>query len=164
MSAPVAAQAVHEGFLRQAIEEAARNARAGRGGPFGALVVKDGQVLARAGNEVTTRNDPTAHAEVLAIRADCAALGAFQLDGCDVYASCEPCPMCLGALYWARPRAVYFAASRQDAAAAGFDDAMIYDDLPRAPAQRRLRFVALAVPGATEPFVVWRAQPGRIDY
>jgi guanine deaminase len=154
----------HAGFMRLAIAEAERGVREGRGGPFGAVVVRAGQVLARACNEVTSLNDPTAHAEVQAIRAACAVLGAFQLEGCDVYASCEPCPMCLGALYWARPRAVYFAASRQDAAAAGFDDAFIYDQLGTPPGQRDLPFVRLATGGSEQPFTAWRAREGRVDY
>lgn len=157
-------QSVHEAFLRQAIAEAERGVREERGGPFGALVVKDGRVLARGCNEVTSRNDPTAHAEVVAIREACAALGAFQLEGCDVYASCEPCPMCLGALYWARPRAVYFAAGRADAAAAGFDDAFIYEQVAAAPTARNLAFVQLSIPEGQRPFVCWREQAGRIEY
>jgi guanine deaminase len=156
--------ASHEKFLRLAIEEAERGAAAGDGGPFGAVVVRAGAVIASGHNQVTSSNDPTAHAEVQAIRAACRALGAFQLDGCEVYASCEPCPMCLGALYWARPAAVYYAATREDAAAAGFDDAMIYDDLPRAPHERRLPVRRLVHPDAARPFDAWRARAGRIPY
>jgi guanine deaminase len=155
---------IHEPFLRLAIAEAERGAAAGDGGPFGAVVVRDGVVIASGHNQVTSLNDPTAHAEVQAIRAACRALGGFQLDGCDVYASCEPCPMCLGALYWARPRAVFYAATREDAAAAGFDDAVIYDDLPRAPHERRLPVQRLAHAEATRPFDAWRARVGRIPY
>jgi len=113
-------------FLELAIAEAVRGARAGQGGPFGAVVVKHGVVIAQAANAVVANRDPTAHAEVQAIRAACAVLGSFQLDGCDIYASCEPCPMCLGAILWARPRALYFAATRVEAAQAGFDDAVFY--------------------------------------
>jgi guanine deaminase len=154
----------HAGFLRQAIDEAVRGATAGEGGPFGAVVVRDGRVIARACNQVTSTNDPTAHAEVQAIRAACRALGAFRLDGCDVYASCEPCPMCLGALYWARPRAVFFAATRNDAAAAGFDDALIYEDLPRPAHERRLSMEQLALTDSSRPFAAWRALGQRIPY
>jgi tRNA(Arg) A34 adenosine deaminase TadA len=154
----------HAHFLRLAIEEATRGVRAGAGGPFGAVIVRDGQVLARGCNEVTSRNDPTAHAEVQAIRAACAALGSFQLTGCDLYASCEPCPMCLGAIYWARPRAVYHAASRIEAAAAGFDDAFIYEELERGPADRRLPLVHLPLPEAHAPFGIWRSLADRIRY
>jgi guanine deaminase len=151
-------------YLRLAVEEGVRGARTGRGGPFGAAVVQGDRVLAAACNEVTSRNDPTAHAEVQAIRAACQALGTFQLDGCDVYASCEPCPMCLGALYWARPRAVYFAATRQDAAAAGFDDALVYEELAKGNEARRLKIERLAIDGALRPFDAWRALPGRVRY
>ena len=153
-----------ERYLRMALEEGVRGARAGRGGPFGALVVQGDRVLAAACNEVTSRNDPTAHAEIQAIRAACEILGSFQLTDCDVYASCEPCPMCLGALYWARPRAVYFAATRTDAAAAGFDDAHIYDDLGKPLAERSLRIEQVAFEGVSRPFDVWRGLPGRIRY
>ena len=154
----------HEHYLGLAIDVAERAAAGGEGGPFGALVVRDGVVLASACNQVTALNDPTAHAEVQAIRAACRALGTFQLDGCDVYASCEPCPMCLGALYWARPRAIFYAASRADAAAAGFDDAAIYDDLARVPHERRLRLSHLRLAAAARPFAAWRALAGKIPY
>jgi guanine deaminase len=151
-------------YLRLALEEGVRGARAGRGGPFGAAVVQGDRVLAAACNEVTSLNDPTAHAEVQAIRAACQALGSFQLDGCDVYASCEPCPMCLGALFWARPRAVYFAATRDDAAAAGFDDVLLYQELASSAGGRRLKIQRLAIDGALRPFDAWRALPGRVKY
>jgi guanine deaminase len=147
-----------------ALEEGVRGARAGRGGPFGALVVQGDRVLAAACNEVTSRNDPTAHAEIQAIRAACELLGSFQLTDCDVYASCEPCPMCLGALYWARPRAIYFAATRQDAAAAGFDDAAIYEDLAKPLGARTLPIQQIAFEGTSRPFDVWRGLPGKIRY
>ena len=153
-----------ERYLRMALEEGVRGARAGRGGPFGALVVQGDRVLAAACNEVTSRNDPTAHAEIQAIRAACELLGSFQLTGCDVYASCEPCPMCLGALYWARPRAVYFAATRQDAAAAGFDDAVIYEDLARPLEGRRLQIRQVSFEGQSRPFDVWKGLAGKIRY
>jgi guanine deaminase len=151
-------------YLRLALEEGVRGARAGRGGPFGAAVVHGDRVLAAACNEVTSLNDPTAHAEVQAIRAACQALGSFQLDGCDVYASCEPCPMCLGALFWARPRAVYFAATRDDAAAAGFDDVLLYQELASSGGARRLKIQRLNIDGALRPFDAWRALPGRVKY
>jgi guanine deaminase len=153
-----------ERYLRMAIEEAVRGVRAGRGGPFGALVVQGDRVLAAACNEVTSRNDPTAHAEIQAIRAACEILGSFQLSDCDVYASCEPCPMCLGALYWARPRAVYFAAGRADAASAGFDDDAIYGELAKSLPARSMKIERVAFDGASRPFDVWRGLPGRIRY
>jgi guanine deaminase len=153
-----------EQYLRLALEEGVRGVRTNRGGPFGAVVVQGDRVIAAACNEVTSRNDPTAHAEVQAIRAACEALGTFQLSDCDVYASCEPCPMCLGALYWARPRAVYFAASRQDAATAGFDDADIYSELAKPPDQRRLVMQRIPLDVAMRPFDAWRALPARVRY
>lgn len=116
-------------FMEQAIQLAVENVRSGRGGPFAAVVVKNGQVIATGSNRVTSTNDPTAHAEVTAIREACRALNTFQLTGCDLYTSCEPCPMCLGAIYWARPDRVYFAATASDAADAGFDDSFIYEEL-----------------------------------
>ncbi len=156
--------AEHVRFLRQAMDVGVAGARGGHGGPFGAVVVEGDRVLAACHNEVVGRNDPTAHAEVQAIRAACAARGKFQLDGCDVYASCEPCPMCLGALYWARPRAVYFAATRAEAAEAGFDDAFIYEELARPVEARRLPLRRIAVPGPDEPFRIWQTLPGRTRY
>ena len=158
------AAAVHDEFLRQAIGEALRGVRGQEGGPFGAVVVKDGIVIGRGCNQVTSRFDPTAHAEVQAIRAACAHLRSFQLNGCDVYASCEPCPMCLGALYWARPRAVYFAADRAAAAAAGFDDADIYAELSRPVVERRLPLVQRPLPERDAPFVAWRGSTAKVPY
>ncbi len=150
-------------FLALAIAEATRGALAGQGGPFGAIVVKDGEVIARACNAVVAERDPTAHAEVQAIRAACAALGSFRLDGCDLYASCEPCPMCLGAILWARPRALYFAATRNDAAQVGFDDAIFY----RALAGEQgfpLTYQRVACPDAGAPFAAYAQLPGRVPY
>src|ERR1700733_13358603 len=124
--------------MQEAIRQAVENVRQGRGGPFGAVVVKDGSVIATGANSVTTTNDPTAHAEVIAIREACLALGTFQLTGCEIYTSCEPCPMCLGAIYWARPDRVYYAATASDAADAGFDDSFIYEELKHAHTERRI--------------------------
>jgi guanine deaminase len=157
-------QAPHAAFLRLAIAEAVRGVNAGEGGPFGAVIVKEGKVIGRGCNQVTSRFDPTAHAEVQAIRAACAHLKSFQLDGCDVYASCEPCPMCLGALYWARPRAIYFAADRLAAAAAGFDDADIYEELGRPLSARRLPVHRLALPEKDAPFAAWDVSPNKVRY
>lgn len=153
-----------QGFMREAIRIAMENAVSGRGGPFGCVVVKDGRIIATGANEVTATNDPTAHAEVVAIRRACQALGSFQLDGCEVYCSCEPCPMCLGALYWARPKAVYFAATKEDAATIGFDDHFIYAELERPitarerPMQQLMRAEALAA------FEHWRTNPDKVPY
>ena len=151
-------------FLGMAIAEAVRGAKAGQGGPFGAVIVKDGVVIARAANAVVASNDPTAHAEVQAIRAACAALGTFQLDGCDLYASCEPCPMCLGAILWARPRAVYYAATRGDAAGAGFDDAVFYEALGTPSGTSALVRERVMCDGADAPFVAYAGLPGRVRY
>ena len=151
-------------FLALAIAEAVRGAQAGQGGPFGAVVVKDGVVIGRAANAVVANKDPTAHAEVQAIRAACAALGTFQLDGCDIYASCEPCPMCLGAILWARPRAVYFAATRGDAAAAGFDDAVFYEALGNSSAASPTVREHVLCEGAEAPFVAYAGLPRRVRY
>src|ERR1051325_6322804 len=126
---------MQETYLKQVIEMAVDNVRTG-GGPFAALVVKDGVVIAAGANQVTRTNDPTAHAEMVAIREACRVLGDFQLAGCDIYTSCEPCPMCLGAIYWARPARVFFAATHDDAAAAGFDDSFIYRQI-EVPSEQR---------------------------
>ncbi len=154
----------HARFLQQTIASATRHTQDGHGGPFAALVVKSGAVIASGFNTVTSTNDPTAHAEVQAIRAACQTLGTFQLADCDVYSSCEPCPMCLGALYWARPRAVYFAATRADAAAGGFDDSFVYDELGKPPAGRTLPFCHVPLAEAGQPFAAWLALAGKIRY
>src|ERR1700684_818564 len=125
-------------FLRRAIELARQNVLAGTGGPFAALIVRDGEVIAEAANSVTTTNDPTAHGEVNAIRKACARLGTFSLAGCEIYSSCEPCPMCLAAIYWARLGAIYFGSSQQDAAKAGFDDAFLYEEFRRSSENRSI--------------------------
>ncbi|MEP7263909.1 MAG: nucleoside deaminase [Bacteroidota bacterium] len=123
-------------FMLEAIRLAKEGMDKGSGGPFGAVVVKDGKIVGRGWNKVTSTNDPTAHAEVSAIRDACANLKMFQLDGCDIYTSCEPCPMCLGAIYWARPEKVYFACTHEDAAIAGFDDSFIYKEI-ETPLEKR---------------------------
>lgn len=151
-------------FMELAIRLAIENVDAGAGGPFGAVVVKDGAVIASGVNRVTATYDPTAHAEVVAIREACAVLGSFQLDGCEVYASCEPCPMCLGALYWARPAAVYYASTQVDAARAGFDDRFIYEELAKPPESRSLRTVRLPHPEAGREFARWTTSECRIEY
>ena len=154
----------HHQFMAEAIRLAEKNVRDGRGGPFGAVVVKDGRIIARGANLVTSTNDPTAHAEVVAIREACRTLGSFQLAGCDLYASCEPCPMCLGAIYWARPDRLFFASTRADAAAAGFDDSMIYDQMPLPPTERSLPTVHLAHPDREQPLTAWSELSDRTDY
>jgi guanine deaminase len=153
-----------EEFLVLAFEVALQGVESGAGGPFGAVIVRGDEVLARAHNQVISTNDPTAHAEIGAIRAACAVLNSFQLDDCELYASCEPCPMCLGAIYWARPRAVFFSATRDDAAAAGFDDAFVYEELALPPADRTLPMSRVEHPGAAAPFGAWAAKPDRVEY
>lgn len=153
-----------EELMREAIALAIENVQSGRGGPFAALVVRDGEVIARGTNTVTSSNDPTAHAEVNAIRAACRQLESFQLEGCDIYTSCEPCPMCLGAMYWARPRRIYFGAKREDAADAGFDDAMIYRELDCLPEERTLPMQVLLREEAQAGFRAWKEKSDRIDY
>lgn len=151
-------------YLRQAIDLARQGMEEGMGGPFGCVVVKDGRVIGKGCNRVTSTNDPTAHAEVVAIRDACQVLGEYQLTDCDVYASCEPCPMCLGALYWARPRRVVFAATRHEAAEAGFDDALIYREINRTPADRKIPFAHQSVEEATALFAVWREKGNKRLY
>jgi guanine deaminase len=150
-------------FLRQAIELAVENVRR-NGGPFGALVVRDGIVIATGANQVTRSNDPTAHAEIVAMREACRVLGDFQLSGCDVYSSCEPCPMCLGALYWARPARVFFAATQEDAAAAGFDDSLIYREIALPHAQRSIPMLHICDEQAARPFQEWSRKSDKTDY
>lgn len=152
-------------FMQLAIDEAVAGVRAGDGGPFGAVIARAGQVVAKAHNCVPSRNDPTAHAEVQAIRAACAALGTFDLSGCDLYASCEPCPMCLGATLWSRVDRLFFAAARTDAAAAGFDDAAFYEQLALPASERQKpRTEQLALSTRTAPFEAWAQNPARIRY
>jgi len=150
--------------MREAIALSKANVREGRGGPFAALVVKDGIVLARGTNLVTSANDPTAHAEIVAIREACRALKSFRLDGCDMYTSCEPCPMCLGAIYWARPRSVYFANTRDDAAAIGFDDRFIYDEFSIPPTDRKIPLRQLLRDEALEAFREWSTSSNKAPY
>ena len=151
-------------FMRRVIELSRKSMNSLNGGPFGAIVVKDNEVISEGTNSVTLWNDPTAHAEVVAIRRACTALNTFQLTGCDIYSSCEPCPMCLGAIYWARPRAVYFAGERTDAAMAGFDDALIYDELPMPPSKRSVPMVQMMREQAVEVLKEWNAKPDKKRY
>ena len=151
-------------FMEKAIALATENVTSGRGGPFGALIVRGDEVIATGVNCVTANNDPTAHAEVTAIRNACAALGSFQLDGCHVYTSCEPCPMCLAAIYWARCEAIFYSGTAADAAAAGFDDAFLYDEMRRPVDGRTIPAVKLLPERAQLSFDAWRKQAGRVDY
>jgi guanine deaminase len=151
-------------FMRRAIELARNGVEDDQGGPFGCVIARDGQIVGEGCNAVTSTNDPTAHAEVVAIRAACRNLNAFQLDGCVVYTSCEPCPMCLGAIYWARPSAIYFAGTREDAAAAGFDDELFYDELERPNELRQLKMQGLLREEAQEVFEAWNQKLDKIKY
>ncbi|MBC7921712.1 MAG: nucleoside deaminase [Ferruginibacter sp.] len=150
------------------MEEAAQlsldNLQSGEGGPFGAVVVKGGRIIARGNNRVTSTNDPTAHAEVVAIREACRLLGTFDLRGCELYTSCEPCPMCLGAIYWARFDKVYFANTRHDAADAGFDDALIYQEIEKPLAQRKLPMEHFPNEKARAVFWRWKEKQNKIHY
>jgi guanine deaminase len=152
-----------EMFLQRAIEVAVENVSIG-GGPYGAVIVKDGRMISSSGNRVTQNLDPTAHAEIMAIREACRTLNDFQLKGCVLYTSCEPCPMCLGAIYWARLDIVYFACDRFDAAAADFDDSFIYDEISVSPLDRKIAMVHLNLADARLPFRIWAEKSDKITY
>lgn len=151
-------------FMEKAIALATENVTSGSGGPFGAVIVRDGSIVATGTNLVTATNDPTAHAEVVAIRNACATLSSFELSGCHIYTSCEPCPMCLAAIYWARCDAIFYGNCAADAAAAGFDDAFLYEEMTRPMDQRTIPAVNLLPELAISSFHAWRAHAGRIDY
>ena len=153
-----------EKFMDEAIRLAMKNMENGHGGPFGCVIVKDGEIIASAFNEVMLSNDPTAHAEIVAIRRACAELNTFQLDGCEIYTSCEPCPMCLGAIYWSRPARVYFAASREDAAHAGFDDNHIYKELCLPVNERVIPFQQIMQEKVRSIFNTWNGLNLNIKY
>lgn len=154
---------MHLLFLQQAIDLASENVFKG-GGPFGAIIVYNQQIIAASGNRVSVNRDPTAHAEILAIRAACQELGDFELKECILYTSCEPCPMCLGAIYWARLSSVYYACKRLDAATAGFDDSFIYDEIPKEPENRSIAMRYVDLSGAKQPFQNWRNLSHKILY
>src|SRR5687767_8744744 len=153
-----------EALMQEAIRLSVEMMRAGKGGPFGAVVVRDGEIISRGWNQVTSTNDPTAHAEIVAIREACRKTGAFLLEGAELYASCEPCPMCLSAAYWARIERVYYGASRADAAAAGFLDEMLYEELAREAARRRIPCIGLGREQALAAFREWKQKADRIPY
>lgn len=154
----------HEEYMSEAVKAALKGMQNNEGGPFGCIVVKDGKVIGRGNNKVTSTNDPTAHAEVTAIRDACKNIGSFQLDGCIVYTSCEPCPMCLGAIYWARPKMVYFGCDREDAANIGFDDQFIYDELEKDLDNRTIKIVRLMRKEALTAFNAWTEKEDKTDY
>jgi tRNA(Arg) A34 adenosine deaminase TadA len=151
-------------FMRQAIQLATENVTSGRGGPFGALIVKDGAVIASGANQVTATNDPTAHAEVVAIRNACQALGTFMLEGCELYTSCEPCPMCLAATYWARCERIYYGCRAEDAAKAGFDDAFLYAEMKKPMPERAVPISNLCGDEAWAAFQAWIEFEKKVKY
>lgn len=151
-------------FMQRAIELARNGMDNNEGGPFGCVIVKNGEIVAEGNNRVTTSNDPTAHAEVVAIRNACEKLGTFQLTGCEIYTSCEPCPMCLGAIYWARPSKVYYAATKDDAADAGFDDSFIYEELELPPDKKTIPLLPLERDAAVEVFEQWKSKEDKVEY
>lgn len=152
------------GFMDRAAELAEFAVENNLGGPFGAVVVKDGEIIGEGYNQVTSLNDPTAHAEVMAIRNACRHLGTFQLSGCEIYSSCEPCPMCMGAVYWARPDCLFFGSGKEDAARAGFDDAFIYEEIPKPPEERKIPFEFFPHPESSAVFRLWINKKNKTEY
>ena len=153
-----------EKFMQEAIALKKKGVQNDEGGPFGCIIVKDDKIVGRGNNKVTSTNDPTAHAEVVAIRDACKNLGTFQLDECEVYTSCEPCPMCLGAIYWARPKVIYYANNRQDAAEIGFDDSMIYDEISADIKHRKIPIIPLLRKEAIKIFTEWKNKEDKTAY
>jgi guanine deaminase len=153
-----------EKFMMEAISLSKKAIENNEGGPFGCVVVKNDKIIGRGNNKVIAENDPTAHAEVMAIRDACKNLGTFQLEGCEVYSSCEPCPMCLGAIYWARPKAVYYANTRDDAASVGFDDSMIYDEIKCNTEERKIPLINLCHQDAFTVFESWASKNDKTLY
>src|SRR5258708_3339113 len=151
-------------FMARGIQLSLDNVHLGGGGRFGAVVVKEGAVIGEGANQVTATNDPTAHAEMLAIREACKKLGTFDLEGCEIYSSCEPCPMCLGAIYWARLSRIYFANAEADASKVGFDDSMIYRELAQPHSQRKIPMVQMMREEALAAFRAWESRPNKIEY
>jgi guanine deaminase len=151
-------------FMKRALELAAENAKSGRGGPFGSVIVRGDHIIAEGTNLVTSANDPTAHAEIVAIRQACGVLGTFHLTECELYTSCEPCPMCLAAIYWARPAAIYYCGTQLEAASAGFDDSLIYRELCLPANERLIPMQRLLPDQANGPFDVWRRNANRVPY
>lgn len=155
---------MHDDLMRAAIDLAVRNVRSGKGGPFAALVVQDTRIVGEGTNCVTSSNDPTAHAEINAIRSACTEVQSYRLIGCDLYTTCEPCPMCLGAIYWARIARVYYAATQDDARAAGFDDWHIYEEMARPIPDRRIDMIRTLPEYGTKAFEAWAEQSDRVPY
>jgi tRNA(Arg) A34 adenosine deaminase TadA len=153
-----------EKFMHEAIALSQKGVLLNHGGPFGCIIVKGDEIVGRGNNQVTSTNDPTAHAEVVAIRDACKNLNSFQLDECEVYSSCEPCPMCLGAIYWARPKKIYYANNRQDAARIGFDDSMIYDEMSAKIDERKIPIISLGRDEALKVFEEWMRKEDKTAY
>lgn len=153
-----------EAFMGEAVALSGEKMRAGAGGPFGAVIVKDGVIVGRGWNQVTSTNDPTAHAEVTAIRDACRNLDTFSLQGCEIFTSCEPCPMCLAAIYWARLDRAYYANTRADAARIGFDDQFLYDEVALPIEQRSLALIHVPSPDAASIFQDWIEKPDKVPY
>ncbi|MEZ5025616.1 MAG: nucleoside deaminase [Chitinophagales bacterium] len=151
-------------FMQRAIALSEMGMQDGKGGPFGCVIVKDGVIVGEGFNQVTSTNDPTAHAEIVAIRNACKNLNSFQLEDCEVYTSCEPCPMCLGAIYWARPAKIYFANTREDAKNIGFDDSFIYDEIPMPLSDRKIPMIALGRTQANVVFDAWKNKSDKTEY
>lgn len=156
--------AENEKFMKEAVAAALYGMNNNEGGPFGCVVVKDGKIIGRGNNKVTSASDPTAHAEIIAIREACKTLGTHQLDGCTIYTSCEPCPMCLGAIYWARPEKVYYGCTQEDAAAIGFDDEFIYKEIPLPYSERSIPFEQYGRKEALEVFTGWSEKEDKTEY
>ncbi|HET8809594.1 MAG TPA: nucleoside deaminase [Flavobacteriaceae bacterium] len=154
----------HKDFLRKAIALAKKGMNEQKGGPFGAVVVKNGKIIGEGNNQVTATNDPTAHAEMVAIRDACKNLNSFQLEDCTIYTSCEPCPMCLGAIYWARPDKIFYACSREDAAEIGFDDDFIYQEIELPTERRKIKTQQLCREDGLHVFEAWKTKEGKIEY
>lgn len=153
-----------EKFMLEAVRLSRESINRNDGGPFGCVIVKGNEIIGRGNNRVTSENDPTAHAEIVAIREACRNLGTFQLEDCEVFTSCEPCPMCLGAIYWARPKAIYFANTRDHAASIGFDDSMIYEELSLEHGLRKIPVYQLALQDALTVFEEWKNKPDKTSY
>jgi guanine deaminase len=153
-----------EFFMKKAVTIATENVETNSGGPFGAIVVKDGKIISEGRNQVTATNDPTAHAEVQAIRAACRVLNTFQLTDCEIYTSCEPCPMCIGAIYWARPKAVYYACTKNEAAQIGFDDQFIYDEIELPVEKRGIKMIQFCPDDYDLPFRTWKNSTSKTEY
>lgn len=151
-------------FMEEATKLAVENVLKGSGGPFGCVIVKEGKIVGKGSNQVTVENDPTAHAEVKAIRDACNNLNTFQLEGCTIYTSCEPCPMCLGAIYWARPEEVIYASTKEEAAKINFDDKFIYEELEKEKEERMIPFKRMTLDKYNEPFDLWEKKENKVEY